>query len=107
MANCRDIPPALWAQAREALIRYFASRAGAADAEELAHETLVAVLQREDYEFKGPEDFLKVCYGFARNVHMASRRKLARNTAESVGDVEPSPNPLPGRLEAAELSTFL
>jgi DNA-directed RNA polymerase specialized sigma24 family protein len=107
MANCRDIPPAVWAHARDALVRFFATRFGLAEAEELAHDTLLAILQRDDYTFADPGDFLKVCYGFARNIRHAANRKLGRSGAEIAVENETIP-PLPsGRLEYAELARFL
>jgi DNA-directed RNA polymerase specialized sigma24 family protein len=49
-------------------VRYFASRHGRVEAEDLAQNTLFKVWEREDYQFQNVSDFPKVCLGFARNV---------------------------------------
>jgi hypothetical protein len=64
--NCRSIAPEAWTHARESLVFYFSRRHARLDAEDLAQETLLSIWNREDYEFDREEDFLKVCYGFAR-----------------------------------------
>jgi hypothetical protein len=74
MANCRDIPPEMWAHALDALTRYFSQRKPKEDPEDLAQWTLLRVLRRQDYVFGDPEDFLRVCYGFARHVLQEDRR---------------------------------
>ena len=43
------------------------------EAEDLAQETLVSICAREDYSFAKEEDFLCVCYGFARRIFRAVR----------------------------------
>jgi len=68
MLNSRSIPNELWAQMRERLIFFFSRRLGFQNAEDLAHNTLLAIWMRNDYGFDKEEDFAKVCYGFARKV---------------------------------------
>src|ERR1051325_7270350 len=68
MFNSRTIPTELWAQARQSLIYFFSRRLGMQNAEDLAHQTLLAIWIREDYEFSELEDFGKVCFGFAKNI---------------------------------------
>jgi len=86
MLNCRSISPAAWESARQSLIFYFSRRHSINRAEDLAHETLAAILSREDYQFEREEDFLKVCYGFANHILQAARREAARDpdTTESL-----------------------
>src|SRR5437879_1368631 len=68
MINCRSIPTELWIEARKSLIFFFSRRLGIQNAEDLAHNTLMVIWLREDYEFAREEDFPKVCYGFARKI---------------------------------------
>ena len=89
MVNSRSILPELWAQAWDALVTYFSRRYGREDAQDLAQETLAAVLQRDDYLFRDPEDFLRVCHGFARNVLKAAIR--SRAATEPWDDSAPLP----------------
>lgn len=91
MANSRSISPKAWAHARESLIFYFSRRHARADAEDLAQETLLAIWNREDYEFDKEEDFLKVCYGFARHISKEGYREAHRQAAASVDDSMPAP----------------
>src|SRR5215813_13323562 len=86
MPNCRSISPEAWAHARESLIFYFSSRHGRFDAEDLAHETLLAIWNREDYEFEKEEDCLKVCRGFAERVSRQGFRKALRHNASALPD---------------------
>ncbi len=79
MLNCRSISPEAWAHARECLIFYFSHRHGRSDADDLAQETLLAIWNREDYEFEKEEDFLKICYGFARYISMEGYRDKQRH----------------------------
>jgi DNA-directed RNA polymerase specialized sigma24 family protein len=74
MPNCRSIPPEEWAYVREALVRYFATRHGRQNAEDLAQQTLTKVWEREDYEFETISDFPKVCLGFARKISLSDFR---------------------------------
>ena len=106
MPNCRSIPHQTWVQAHKALIFFF-SRRGASNPEDLAQDTLTAVLSREDYEFEKEEDFLRVCYGFAKNIlregYRASRKYAAE---ESTVSVEPRVRGIQG-LEGNEARVFL
>lgn len=78
MVNCRSISPAQWEAARQSLVLFFKYK-GMRNPEDLAHDTLLAVLGREDYEFDKEEDFPKVCLGFARNILQDARRKASRH----------------------------
>lgn len=92
--NSRSIPPKLWAQARETLVFFF-RRHGRSDAEDLAHETLMAVLSRDDYEFE-EENFLRVCLGFAHYILKGSYRAAARAASGLESDVAALPGSLGG-----------
>lgn len=85
MPNCRSIPPAVWEHAHDALVFYFSRRHGISNAEDLAQDTLAAVLTREDFEFEKEEQFLRVCYGFASRISRSGYR-LARKHAAGVLD---------------------
>ncbi len=80
MPNSRSIPEGYWANARRQLIFFFA-HSGMYSAEDLAQEVLARVLRREDYDFADYEEFLRVCYGFAKNVLRSARREQARRAA--------------------------
>lgn len=80
MPNCRSIPEGDWAEARRKLIFFFA-HSRMHNAEDLAQEVLALVWRREDYNFGSDEEFLRVCYGFARNVLRAARREEARRAS--------------------------
>ena len=84
MPNCRSIPADAWEHAREALIFFFSRRHGLADAEDLAQEALVTLWSREDYEFEREEDFLRVCYGFARLVSLKGYRDTRKHAGEEL-----------------------
>jgi hypothetical protein len=81
--DCRSISPDTWDHARRALIFYFSRRCPLADAEDHAQETIAAIWQRPDYQFETEDDFLKVCYGFARRI----RFSMARDTRKHAGSV--------------------
>ena len=66
-------------------------------AEDLAQETLAAVLSRDDYEFEKEEDFLRVCYGFAGRVSQAAHRESNRSSGDAL------PLEAIGRLSAQSL----
>lgn len=85
--TCRSIPPALWAHAQEALVFYFLRRHGITYAEDLAQETLTALLGREDFEFEREEDFLRVCYAFAAHVSQSGSRKIRKHGNSSFDPV--------------------
>lgn len=106
MMTCRSVSPAAWEHARQALVFYFTRRCGFSGAEDLAHETLAAILNREDYEFEKEEDFLRVCYGFATHILQASRRDAGRSAGEPATPV-PSPRAEAYGLKDAELNVYL
>lgn len=81
MLNSRSIRAELWEEAREALEFYFRRRHGAKDSEDLAHETLQAILIREDYLFEEEDQFLRVCYGFAKRISKKGRRDATLHEA--------------------------
>jgi hypothetical protein len=81
--NCRTIPPDLWEHARRSLVFYFARRVPS-DAEDLAHNALLAFWNRPDYEFDKKEDFLRVCYAFADNISKSAFRDRLRHQAEQL-----------------------
>jgi DNA-directed RNA polymerase specialized sigma24 family protein len=91
MPNCRSIPPETWAHARESLIFYFARRHAHSSAEDLAQETLLSVWNREDYEFDKEEDFLRVCYGFARRISLEGYRETERHAGSALEESHPAP----------------
>jgi DNA-directed RNA polymerase specialized sigma24 family protein len=106
MLNCRSIPPEKWVHARKALV-YFFSRRGASNAEDLAQETLMTVWSREDYQFEKEDDFLKVCYGFARNILFDDYRGSRKHATEApVLSVESRVRGIQG-LEGSEARVFL
>lgn len=96
MLTCRSISPTTWGQARSALIFYFSRRHGFAHAEDLAHDTLAAILSRSDFEFEKEEDFLRVCYAFAGHVSQSGYRKTKKHSAESLDPATHEPAPRAG-----------
>jgi DNA-directed RNA polymerase specialized sigma24 family protein len=106
MPTSRSIPEDSWQQARKALVFYFTHQ-GAANAEDLAQETLSELWRRDDYEFREAEDFLRVCYAFARLILMAEwRRQRRRETAELAHCQQP-PVYSVIRLNPAEMAAYL
>jgi hypothetical protein len=81
--NYRSISPAQWEAARQSLVFFFKYK-GMSNSEDLAHDALLAILRREDYEFESVEDFPKVCIGFARNILKDARR----NAGHQEGSLE-------------------
>jgi DNA-directed RNA polymerase specialized sigma24 family protein len=77
--NCRSIPQDTWEHVRQCLIFYFSRRHALSEAEDLAQETLLAVWKRMDYEFEKEEDFLRVCYAFARRILLERYRRLQKH----------------------------
>jgi len=107
MINCRSIPPAVWGHAHDALVFYFSRRHGLHNAEDLAQDTLAAVLTRDDFEFEKEEDFLRVCYGFASRISQSGYR-VARKHAAAV--LDPNMSHAPARtvsLNQAEMTVLL
>lgn|ERR1017187_3452553 len=107
MFNCRSVPPKAWEHARQALLFYFSRRHGLSDAEDLAHETLAAILSREDYQFEKEEDFLKVCYGFASHILQAARREAVKFSLTSADFTLATPDAEIQRLKGAEINVYL
>lgn len=106
MLNCRSIPDETWVQANKALF-YFFRRKGAPNPEDLAQETLLAVWAREDYQFDKEDDFLKVCYGFARNILQEGYRITRKHTADELdSSIAPRVRHIQG-LEGNEVNVFL
>jgi len=84
LLDCQSISPHTWEHARQALEFYFTQRHAAAIAEDLAHETLTAVLCR-DLQFESEQDFLRVCYASARNILRSARRAGTQVPSASLG----------------------
>jgi hypothetical protein len=110
--TCSSIPPTAWAHAREALVFYFSRRHGIANAEDLAQDTLAALLSRPDFEFEKEEDFLRVCYGFAGRVSQAGYRKIRKHSGTSFDPAIHDPTCQPGgqgtgSLNPAEIKLLL
>lgn len=62
---------------------------------------------RSDYQFEKEEDFLKVCYGFARKVHSTRLREEQRHLVnELYPEMEATIQPVKGLL-GTEVSVFL
>lgn len=106
MRNCRSIPHKTWGHASKTLF-YFFRRKGVSNPEDLAQETLLAVWAREDYQFEKEEDFLKVCYGFARKILQEGYRASRKHAAEELDvSVESHVRRIQG-LEGNEVNVFL
>ena len=106
MPNCRSIPPEKWVYARKALIFFF-TRKGALNPEDMAQETLMRVWSREDYQFEKEHDFLKVCYGFAKNILLEGDRLSRKHGAEELGlSVKSRFQDIRG-LKGSEVNVFL
>jgi len=107
MPNSRSIAPETWAHARQCLVFYFSRRCARSDAEDLAQETLLAIWNREDYEFGKDEDFLKVCYGFARHILLEGHRDSRRHAAAELDPSQPAAEGDWGSSETAEAQMLL
>lgn len=106
MPTSRSIPENSWEHARRALVFYFMHH-GAANAEDLAQETLSELWRRDDYQFQEEGDFLRVCYAFARLILMTEwRRERKRESAEAAHS-ERTPVYSVIRLHPAELAAYL
>lgn len=106
MPNSRSIPPETWVHASKALIYFFRGK-GVLNPEDLAQETLMKVWSREDYEFENQDDFLKVCYGFAKKILLEGYRVSRKHAAEESGcAVESRLKGIQG-LEGNEVRVFL
>ena len=107
MLTSRSISPELWVYARRCLVYYFTHRHGASNAEDLAQETLLAVWGREDYPFEKEEDFLKVCYGFARNIRQQGIRVQQKHEAGELTSEVECPSPKVKGMQHQEVQIFL
>ena len=107
MPNCRSISPETWAHARECLVFYFSRRHGRSNAEDLAQETLLSIWNREDYEFESEEDFLKVCYGFARRISKVGYREARHHDGNVADDSLSAPQHEWGSQRATESRMLL
>ena len=109
MLNCRSIPPEKWVHAHKVLVHFF-TRKGMLNPEDMAQETLMTRWSREDYEFEKDDDFLRVCYGFAKNVLREGYRTSLKHAAEELDLCVESPiqgiRGIQG-LEGSEVSVFL
>lgn len=105
--NCRTASPDAWEHARQALVFYFSRRHGLAEAEDLAQDTLTAVLAREDFTFEKVEDFLRVCYGFAHRISLEARRGTSRNINTPLDFDPPASRGGTEGLRDAELRVYL
>lgn len=105
--NSRLIAPEVWEQARQALVFYFCRRHGVVYAEDLAQDTLTAIWVREDFTFESPEQFLRVCYGFANRISLQSYRQAARRTGQPLNVAAASHTPNMAGLKGAEVGVFL
>ena len=88
--NCRAIPETAWEHARRMLVFYFSRRHQGMDAEDLAQETLARLWSRDDYGFDREEDFLRVCYGFARLILQKGYREARKHAAEALNTSLPA-----------------
>src|SRR5947208_4477511 len=107
MLNSHSIPPELWIRARQLLIYYFTRRHGIEKAEDLAHNTLMAVWSRQDFEFKKDEDFFRVCYGFARMISLEAYRDQKKYAWTELDPAAEGQTSDARGLKGNELTTFL
>jgi len=107
MPNCRTISQATWEHARKALVFYFSRRHGVTEAEDLAQETLAAVLTRDDYEFEKEDDFLRVCYGFAGRISKAGYRQANKHAAAELDPMMAAAEPASRGLIPQEVGLLL
>ena len=110
MPTCRDIPPDKWEHARNALIYSFTHRYRYSldEADDLAQDTLAAVLSRPDYEFASVDDFLRVVRAFAKKVVLANWRRAAKQTVGAAdGEFPPAASRKPFGLTPVEMGILL
>ena len=105
MLNCRSIPSEKWVHAHKALVLFFSGK-GVVNPEDMAQQTLMTVWSREDYQFAKEEDFLKVCYGFARKILLEGYRVDREHATEDPDLVESRVQAIQG-LKGNEVSVFL
>lgn len=107
MLNSRSIPSELWEQARQALVFYFSRRHGLPNAEDLAHDTLMAIWIRDDFTFETKEQFLRVCYGFASRVSLYGYRQTRKHAAVALDPAMPARAAEAAGLIGVEVKVFL
>lgn len=107
MLNCRAIAPTAWEHARKVLVFYFSRRHGRMDAEDLAQETLASVWSRNDYGFEKEQDFLRVCYGFARLILQKGYREARKHAGEELNASRPAAGHSTGGAAEAEWRILL
>ena len=90
--TAKSIPTEMWTHAESVLVFYFSRRHGSANARDLAHDTIVALL-KSDYEFREEQDFTRVCYGFAAMISIAEYRKQGRKGVSLAGFDMEAPDP--------------
>ena len=106
MLSCRSIPAEMWVHAHKALVQFFTHK-GVLNPEDMAQETLMTLWSRKDYHFDKEEDFLKVCYGFAKNILREGYRVSRKYAAEELDlSVESHVQGIQG-LEGNEARIFL
>jgi DNA-directed RNA polymerase specialized sigma24 family protein len=105
MIRCQEIQPEMWSKAGKRLVFYFGQRLHE-DAEDLAQQTLLEVWRR-NMELVDPDDFLKLCYGFARNVDKAAGREKHKHVAEALDPAMPEQVNNVGGMREEELSLFI
>ena len=90
-AGSQDAAAALFERYRAPVWQFFRRRVpDAGRAEELAHDTFVALLQgRERYEPRAP--FRSYLFGIAYRLLLADRRKAARGAMDALVDEPPAP----------------
>lgn len=107
MLNSRSIPHELWITARKSLVFFFSRRGLESVAEDLANETLMTVWNRCDFEFEQKEDFLKICYGFARKVLQESFKEHRRHSCIELNPEMKTYLQKVNGLEGSEVQVFL
>lgn len=67
----------------------------------------MTVWQREDFRFEKEEDFLRVCYGFARHILQQGYRDGQKHVADELPPDIERPAPKVQGLQRQELQVFL
>lgn len=75
-------------------------------ADDLAQETLTAMWTR-DFEFEKEEDFLRVCYGFARRISQSGYRQTRKHAAAELHPNIPEPDASLKGFSSRELGVLL
>jgi hypothetical protein len=86
---------------------FFSRRHNFANAEDLAQETLAVLWSRPDFEFNKEEDFLRVCYGLASKISLASYRTSRKHEAEQLDPASPDRSSRNVGLNSAEVTLLL